>query len=71
MLQIEDVTWPDGSLGCPLPGRSYTQALVDGYRVVLRYNGVAYRYHGAGGDDPFYCATPQEPVAPGGDFGDV
>jgi len=29
------VTWNDGSLGCPEPGVMYTQALVDGYQVVL------------------------------------
>ena len=29
----ERVTWSDGSLGCPKPGRIYTQALVPGYRV--------------------------------------
>jgi hypothetical protein len=33
------VTWNDGSLGCPEPGQLYTQALVDGYWVVLRAGG--------------------------------
>jgi hypothetical protein len=36
LLGAERVTWPDGSLGCPAPGRMYTQALVPGYRVRLR-----------------------------------
>lgn len=30
-----EVTWNDGSLGCPEPDVMYTQALVDGYQVVL------------------------------------
>lgn len=30
------VTWSDGSLDCPEPGMAYTQALVDGYHVILR-----------------------------------
>jgi hypothetical protein len=30
------VTFNDGSLGCPEPGMLYTQALVDGYHVVVR-----------------------------------
>ena len=30
------VTWNDGSLGCPEPGMFYTQALVDGYHVILQ-----------------------------------
>jgi hypothetical protein len=33
VVSAESVTWPDGSLGCPEPGFSYTQALVDGYQV--------------------------------------
>jgi hypothetical protein len=36
----EQVTWRNGSLGCPEPGMVYTQALVDGYRIVLRVSGV-------------------------------
>ena len=51
----EQVTWPDGSLGCPKPGYSYTQALVDGYRIVLRAGAEDYAYHGADGQKPFRC----------------
>ena len=36
VIQAEAVTWNDGSLGCPEPGMFYTQALVDGYHVILR-----------------------------------
>ena len=36
VVQAEFVTWSDGSLGCPEPGMFYTQALVDGYHVILR-----------------------------------
>jgi hypothetical protein len=38
------VTYNDGSLGCPEPGQMYTQALVDGYRVVLEVDGEEYDY---------------------------
>ena len=31
----EEVTWPNGGMGCPAPGRMYTQALVPGYRIRL------------------------------------
>lgn len=62
----EEVTWRNGSIGCPEPGTSYTQALVPGYRIVLDVGGVAYHYHGATGEAPFYCANPSEPVPPGG-----
>lgn len=49
------VTWSDGSLGCPQPGMSYTQALVPGYRIVLTAGGVEYAYHGRDGGSPFLC----------------
>lgn len=29
-------TWSDGSMGCPQPGMHYTQALVTGWRVVVK-----------------------------------
>jgi len=38
------VTWNDGSLGCPKPGQNYTQALVDGYWVILQIDEVDYDY---------------------------
>lgn len=31
-----EVTWPDGALGCPQPGHSYTQSLIPGWHVVVR-----------------------------------
>jgi hypothetical protein len=37
--RAQAVTWNDGSLGCPEPGQMYTQALVDGYWVVLQAGG--------------------------------
>lgn len=50
ILVGEQVTWPDGSLGCPEPGMSYTQALVDGYQVVVEGGGSELDYRvGAGG----------------------
>ena len=41
----EAITWGDGSLGCPSPGQSYTQALVPGYRVRIEGGGKSYDYH--------------------------
>lgn len=61
-VTIEMVTWPDGALGCPEPDQMYTQALVEGYRIVLEADGTQYVYHGALGGDPFYCADPDSPV---------
>lgn len=55
-VSYEEVVWPDGSLGCPLPGMAYTQALVNGSLIVFEVDGVRYEYHGAKGNPPFLCA---------------
>lgn len=56
-----EVTWTDGSLGCPEPGVGYTQALVPGYQLVLAVDGELASYHSGGGAFA-YCADPQPPV---------
>jgi hypothetical protein len=45
LASAEQVTWGDGSLGCPQPGMSYTQALVPGYRVTARTAAGQFIYH--------------------------
>ncbi len=51
IVRAEAVTWSDGSLGCPEPGMFYTQALVDGYWIVVELGGQTLDYrvgaHGA------------------------
>ncbi|MEX2420956.1 MAG: hypothetical protein WD670_03975 [Actinomycetota bacterium] len=59
----ELVTWPNGALGCPEADGMYTQALVDGYRIVMSAAGSEYHYHGASGEDPAYCAEPTPPAS--------
>ncbi|MGD2159362.1 MAG: hypothetical protein PVG32_20970, partial [Anaerolineales bacterium] len=44
IIRAESITWSDGSLGCPQPGVMYTQALVDGYWIVLEVDGKQYDY---------------------------
>jgi len=61
----ERVTWNDGSLGCPAADGVYTQALVEGYRIILSVDGRERAYHGQDGKEPFYCANPQEPSGGG------
>ncbi len=52
------VTWDDGSLGCPQPGRAYPQALVDGWFLLLRVDMTLLAYH-AGPDGSYaFCAEP-------------
>ncbi len=66
VVVYEQVTWRDGSLGCPKPGMMYTQALVDGYRIVLRAGGEEVAYHGSTGRPPFRCDHPNPEGAIGG-----
>lgn len=47
VLHAESLTWNDGSLGCGVPGRVYTQALVPGYRVILGHEGQRFDYRAA------------------------
>ena len=62
VVLVEDVLWPDGSLGCPQPGMAYTQAVVEGYRISLTDGDAAYAYNGAVGRDPFLCQNAEEPA---------
>lgn len=43
--RMEEVVWPDGSLGCPEPEMAYTMALVPGFQIFLTANGQTYAYH--------------------------
>ena len=64
VLAVESVTWPDGSLGCPEPGRVYPQALVPGYRVRIGGAGMMpmiYHLHAQG--SWLYCPA-ERAVAP-------
>lgn len=60
VVSREEVTWRNGSLGCAEPGMAYTQALVDGSRIVLGLAGRDYEYHAGGGRPPFLCERPTE-----------
>lgn len=49
------VTWNNGALGCPQPGSSYTQALVDGMQVIVDVDGTRYDYRFGRSDSPRLC----------------
>ena len=51
IVRAESVVWNDGSLGCPEPGMMYTQALVNGYWIVIEAAGQKYDFRvGRGGN---------------------
>ena len=58
---FHEVTWNDGSIGCPQPGMMYTQALVPGSLLVLEVDGELFAYNGANGKAYTYCADPHLP----------
>ena len=65
-----EVTWRDGSIGCPQPGMMYTQALVPGQQLVLQVDGSLASYHSGKAGSFSYCANPQAPL-PGGSGSDT
>jgi hypothetical protein len=68
IVSVEAVTWADGALGCPQPGRMYTQALVPGHRVRIAAPGAVEApmlYHiSTRGNAWLYCPAEraQEPL---------
>jgi len=63
LVRAENVTWPDGSLGCPMPGRMYTMALVPGYRIRIQSGAALLDYHSGQRGRPFVC-PPERAVEP-------
>ncbi len=59
VISTAEVVWSDGSLGCPQPGMAYTQALVDGYYIVLQADDTQYPYHTAGVHRFVLCENPK------------
>lgn len=66
LISEKNVTWRDGSLGCPKKDMMYTQALVPGALIMLAAGDKEYQYHSGQGRPPFYCAAPQSPAPANG-----
>ena len=66
VVSNDKVTWRDGSLGCPEPGKMYAMALTDGVRVVLEAAGEKFEYHGGKSGAVKFCEKPQKPVPDNG-----
>ena len=68
VARIEAVTWPDGALGCPQPGRLYPQSLVPGWRIRIEAPTMALSYHASRRGGWTWCApgqaTPALPATP-------
>lgn len=58
VISARAVTWNDGSLGCPEPGMMYTQALVDGYHVIVEVDGEELDYRAVESGGARLCEDP-------------
>ncbi len=45
LIDMIPVTWEDTSLGCPQPDRTYTEAEIQGYHIVVTAGNETYIYH--------------------------
>jgi hypothetical protein len=48
VVSAQAMTWNDGAWGCPEEGMMYTQALVEGFQVVVEVNGEEFDYRSDG-----------------------
>jgi len=60
VLVARSETFPTGALGCPQDGEVYTQAEVDGFRVLLHRNERVWLYTAAGDGEPRLCQSDQK-----------
>lgn len=58
VLKDEAVVWSDGSLGCPEPDMMYTQALVEGYHVIVQAGDRQLDYRASSSGFFKLCETP-------------
>ena len=45
IVSIEQVEWPDSSLGCAKSGQNYLMVITPGFRIILEANGEMAEYH--------------------------
>lgn len=55
VVDARRVTWPNGAMGCPEPDMMYTQALVEGFFILLEAEQERHAYHAGRDGRPFYC----------------
>ncbi len=65
VVRAEAVQWPDGSLGCRVPGEMYPQVVTPGYWIVLSVDGTEYDYRATEAGAVRLCEQALRP-SPGG-----
>ena len=67
VIALDEVTWPDGGLGCAPPGHAVTMALVPGWRLVLgAAGGAPQHYHLSRRGGWVWCPTERSRLPPSG-----
>ena len=64
LVSARAMRWNDGSMGCPQPGQSYMQVILDGFQVILEAQGRSYDYRTDTRGGLVLCENP--PPNPGG-----
>lgn len=64
VVEVQSVEWPDGALGCPLPGMSSTQLVTPGYQITLLYEGEPHIYHTDRAAQVVLCGPEGQPLVP-------
>ena len=67
VVEQTEKTWTDSSMGCPVPGFSYLQVLVNGSQLVMDVGGILFYYHSGGSRDYFYCSATKKGPSRGPD----
>lgn len=62
VVSLQEVTWRDGSLGCPQANVDYIQVLTPGQQLILRANGQDYHYHSGKNSVFKFCGNPLPPI---------
>jgi hypothetical protein len=58
VVRVEEREWRDSSLGCPEPGKVYTQVITPGLLVLVEAGGRQYEYHTGRGESFVLCSRP-------------
>ena len=64
VVSVEATQWSDGSLGCPVEGMMYTQAIVPGYQIELEVNENIYEVHTDANSRTALCIVNGEKATP-------
>lgn len=65
VLVVEPRDWPSTALGCPEPGRAYSEVITPGYRIVLGAQGRQYTFHSEGAKRVVRCEAAATAPSPG------